>query len=281
MNHLFRSVLRLIPAVVALLFAAIAHAAPPGDKFVFGVYPYLSASQVMDQFAPLRLYLEGELGRRVVMISSPNFNTFIERTARGDYDLIFTAPHMARLAEQRDGWRRVVQSEARIIALLLVRKDAPLGGVEDLRGKKIAVGSRQSITYQLIDQALRRDGMALGVDVESVVPASFSNVIHSVLKREVDAGGTITAIWNVAPEEQRASLREIFRSEDGPGFLLMGNPRLDAATLERLRGALLRFGDTPAGREFFRKTQLVSFLPLDDAAMKNIDPYTAALLPKP
>lgn len=280
-SYRFREATRRLLAVLILLLPAFALAETAQGKLVFGVYPYLSASQVMAQFAPLRDYLEQTMGRRVVMVSSPNFNTFIERTARGEYDLIFTAPHMARLAEQRDGWRRVAQSEGRIVALLLVRNDSPLHGVENLRGKKIAVGSRQSITYQLIDRALRRDGLALGVNVEATVPASFSNVIHSVMKREVDVGATITAIWNVAPAEQRASLREIYRSEDGPGFLLMGNPQLDEPTLEKLRSALLRFNQQPAGRAFFRNTQLASFQPLDDAAMRAIDPFTAALLPKP
>jgi ABC-type phosphate/phosphonate transport system substrate-binding protein len=57
----------------------------------------------------------------------------------------------------------------------------------------------------------------------------------------------------------------------------MASPKTDQATIHRLRDSLLSFNETEAGRAFFRKSQFESFLPLDEATMKRIDPYVHVL----
>lgn len=272
-----------IIATILILFPPSLSAASPDDKpMVLGVAPYLSANQIMEQFSPLRKYIEETLGQKLTLISAPDVMSFVDRTSRGEYDLILTGPHMGRFAQQRNGWQNVAQSSQKIATLLLVRHASKIQQLEDLRGKKMSIGVRQSITYLLAEEALAQNKIVLGKDVEVINTATFSNIVQSVLLDETDVGAIPTMLWDNWKQnnaEQYRQLRVIYRTEPiTPFILVMANPKMSQATIRRLTDSLLRFKDTPNGTVFFQKTQLESFLPLDEATMKDIDPYVHVLL---
>ncbi len=263
---------------VLALFAGLFHsaqAAQENSELVLGIYPYLSPSRIVEQFSPLNDHLTKSLDRPVSLRSAPDFAKFIERTSAGEYDIIFTAPHMGRLAETRDGYRRIAQTGYSIVVVVLTRKDGPITALGALKGRKLAVGARLSMTYQIVDHALGKQGLALGRDVEFIDTASFSNVLEALVRFEADAGATGTLLWDGAPPEQRTVLREIWRSAPVPGFLLLVHPRVGAATLKHIERAVLDFRTTPAGKAFFETSRQIDFRPVNAATMKRIDPFTA------
>ena len=282
---MIRIVQRTLLALITLILlspSVVPAAAPPAEEpVILGIFPYLSATQMVDQLSPLGKRLEEALGRKVILVSAPDFMSYVERTAKGDYDLVLTAPHMGRLAQTRDGWQLVVQSGQKTATVLLVREESSIHSIEDLRGKKMAVGDWRSVTYLLAEEALALKGLTLGQDVAIVETATFSNVVQSVFLGEVDVGATPTLLWDKwehVNAEQHHQLREIFRAPPAtPSFLVMASPKTDQATINRLRDSLLSFNETEAGRAFFRKSQYESFLPLDEATMKRIDPYVHVL----
>jgi len=271
-----RSIVKLV-MVLAALAAWLPAARAQDDELVFAVYPYLTPTQIIEQFTPLREHIAKALGRPVTMVSAPDFATFIERTRKGEYDLVFTAPHMGRLAEKRDGYQRVAQTGYQIVVVVLARRDGPVRSLDDLRGHSIAIGSRSSMTYQIVDQALKRKGMVLEKDVRMVETPSFSNVLQAVVRGEVDAGGTGTLLWDVATAAQRKAMKVVFQSAPVPGFLVMAHPRLGDARIRKLQQALPEFRKTPAGTAYFQRTQQLDFRPIDDATMNQIDPFVAVL----
>ncbi len=266
-------------AIIAacLLLALPARAANEGGELVFGIYPYLSSSQTVELFAPLGDHLARTLGRPVSLRSAPDFARFIERTRAGEYDIVFTAPHMGRLAEQRDRYQPVAQTGYQIVIVALTRKESPLRKLADLKGRSLAIGARLSMTYQIVDQELGKHGLALGRDVKFVNTANFSNVLDALVLKEADAGATGTLLWDKAPAEKKEVLRELWRSQPVPGFLMLAAPRVDAATLQRLKQGLFDFNSTPAGKTYFDVSQQTDFRPVDAATMKRIDPFTAVL----
>ncbi len=271
--------MKLFLSVVVLLIALARPvlAAAPTGTLNLGVYPYLSPSQIVEQFAPLGDHLARTLGRPVNLVSAPDFEKFIERTRAGEYDIIFTAPHMGRLAEKRDGYRPVAQTAHRIQVALICRKEAPLHGLADLKGRSIAIGARLSMTYQLVERTLQSGGMSLDREVRPILTASFSNVMEATLRGEADVGAIPTAVLINVPVEQRDAVREILRTEATPGALVLAHPRHDNALLERIREAFLAVRAHPEGQRFLERSKLGDFQPLDAATMKRIDPFTAVL----
>lgn len=263
----------------AVIVLALVRVGPgyANEPLTFGVYPYLSPTQVVDQYALLRDYLGKKLGRPVNMVSAPDFPSFIERTRKGEYDLIFTAPHMGRVAEKRDGWQRVAQTGYQMEIVVLARADSAIQRLEDLRGKSIAIGARNSMTYQIVNEALGKKKLLLERDIKVLETPSFSNVMHALVRAEADAGATSKRLWMMAPDEQRNAAREIYDAQPSPGFFVMAHPRL-GKSIDVLQKALYSFRDMPEGAAFFEKTKQVDFRPIDDAVMQRIDPYTAILL---
>jgi len=253
--------------------------AAENGKLVLGVYPYLSPSQTVKLYAPLAEHLAATLGHPVSLRSAPDFEQFIARTQAGEYDIIFTAPHMGRLAQRRDSYLPLARSGYSIVIVALARRDGPVRTLADLRGRTLGVGAKLSMTYQSMEQALAAQGLTLGRDVRRVTTASFSNVPETLLRGEIDAGATGTLLWENAPPAQREQLREIYRSAPLPGFLLLAHPRLDPASRAALAKALHGFADTPTGKQFFSATGQLDFRPVDADALKRIDPFTAVFDP--
>lgn len=268
-----RSIIKLL-AVLTVLAAVLPAALAQGGELIFGVYPYLSPNQIVEQYSPLSDHLAKALGRPVVLRSAPNFAQFIDRTRAGEYDIIFTAPHMGRLAETRDGYRPLAQSGNPFIFIALAKKGSPVKSLEDMRDRGLAVGAELSMTYQVMNQALGKSGLELGKNVKFIDTSSFSNIIEAVLRGEADAGAAPTILLNSAPAEQRAQLQEIFRSKPLPSFFLLGHPRNGDAVLKKLHAALTNFAGTPAGKTFFAKSLQGDFRPLDASTMKRLDPFT-------
>lgn len=273
-----RSFIRLfLTAILVAATLSIARAESATRELVFGIYPFLSAGQIADRYAPLRDHLTQQLKQSVSLRSAPDFEAFIERTRRGEYDIIFTAPHMGRLAEQRDGYQALAQTGYSIVIVALVRKDGPINKISDLKGHSLAVGARLSISYQMVDRELARHGLSIGKDVRFINTSNFPNVLESLMRKEADAGATGTLLWDDASPEKHNVLREIWRSQAVPGFLLLAHSRLGSNTLNQVKQALLDFSATPAGKSYFETTQQLDFRPVDAATLKRIDPYTAVL----
>ena len=91
--------------LLGLLLLAIGSRPAVGasDPLVFGVFPNMTAKQIVETYRPLAEALEKTLNRRVVIYTARDFATFIERTRRGEYDILLTAPHLAWLASQDPG----------------------------------------------------------------------------------------------------------------------------------------------------------------------------------
>ncbi len=269
--------------VMALWLTALTVNAQQPQTLILGVFPYLSPSQMIEQLNPLRKRFEEALGVPVSLQSAPDFNSFVQRTTRGDYDLVLTAPHMGRLAQKRDGWQLVAMSGQQTATVILVRKDSGITRLEELRGKRMSVGSIRSVTYLLAEEALLRKGVKPGRDLDMIETATFSNVVQSVFKGEVAAGATPTLLWDKwihVNAEQHGQMREIFRAPppNPNSFLVMCPPKTEPAVIERLRESLLTFKNTDAGREFLQKSQFESFLPPDEKAMARNDAFVHALL---
>lgn len=246
-----------------------------------GVVPYLSATQIAEQFKPLKEHLARSLGRAVGMVTAPNYDTFIERTRQGEYDVIFAPSNLGRLAQKRDGYRVLAQTGSQIAPVVLAREDSSIRSLVDLRGHSIAIGPRVALAYQILDESLRKSKMTLGKDIRIVETPVFSNILQAVVRKEADAGATGAVLWDKAPPEQRKDVVEIFRGQSMPGFLILAHARLGDALIHRLQAALASFKESPGGKIFFQRSQMIDFRPIDEKALKSIDPYVHMLMLAP
>jgi phosphonate transport system substrate-binding protein len=259
------------------LLAAAPCALHAETEITLGVFPYVTAGQLAEFHAPLKNYIAKSLGRPTVLVTAPDFLSFDERTHLGEYDLILTAPHFGRLAERRDGYRRVARTLHEVQAVFLVPKDSDIRQLEDLKGKRIMVAQPVSAIYQLAVDTLKKKGLEPGKNITIVDTRTHNNALYAPLRNEADAGITGILLWEKLTGEQKDQLRVIAISHGVPGFMLMAHPRVAKRDVDKLRQALLSFHKTPNGEAYFSATGLKGFGLIDDATMRSLDPYTSVI----
>lgn len=262
---------RLLLGMVCILVLMGRQAYADESPLTFGIIPYQSHQQLISIFSPLRDYLQQASGQKLTIISAPDFKSFRDRTKSGEYDIVFTAPHFARLAEIDSQFQRVAITRYRVHSVILVAKDSPVRNLADLRGKTLAVPPATSMVYMLTMELLRSKGMEPGRDFTLHMQDNMQNAMVASLRGDSDAGTVGFASWSIYPQQDM--LRVLAKTAEVPGLIIMAHPRVPKATVAKLSKALFTFGNTPEGKAYFASTLHGAWLPVDDATVRTLDRY--------
>lgn len=257
-------------SAVALLASPLAAEPPP---LQMGLLPYLSSDRLFEYFLPMKEYLEAQLGRRIVMSTAPDFKTYVQRAARGDYDIYQTAPHFALLAESDQGYRRVSRLTRELDGDVIVRRDSPVQRIEDLRERAVITPDALAITSLLGERLLKDHDLIPGRDYRLLRASSHNSAILTVYHRAADAALTSAAVFEQLSPEVRRDLRALTKTRKVPHMMVMAHSRLPVADYERLKHALLAFTREGPGRNFFEATGYGDMGPITDTDMARLRPF--------
>lgn len=238
-----------------------------------GVLPYLSNERLFQNFLPMKQYLEAQLGRRVQLSTAPDFRTYVQRAARGDYDIYQTAPHFALLAETEQGYRRLARFSRELSGDVIVRRSGRIQHIEDLRGAVVISPDALAITSMLGEQLLHDHGLIAPRNYRLLRSNSHNNAIWTVYRGEADAAFTSAAVFETQPPEIKRSLRVLSRTREVPHMMLMAGSRLSTAEYLQLKAALLAFTRDGAGHAFFATTGYRDMGTITDADMARLEPF--------
>ena len=272
-----RLIYTLALALTLLFGASPAHADTAANEkppLVLGVFPYVTPVQLVAFHTPLKDYLAKQLNRPVTLVTAPDFVSFVDRTRDGQYDIVITAPHLGRLAETRDRFQRIAQTQHVVQGIFLARKDSDIRSMDDLKGKSVMMAQKVSIIYQMAENLMREKGLVPGQNIKIIETRTHNNAMYAPLRSEADASVTGTLLFRVLQDEQKEQLRVIGATEEAPGFTVMAHPRMPAQDVEAIRKLLVGFHRLPESKAYFETTGFQKFLPDDDRAMKRLDPYT-------
>lgn len=278
----FAGLLRRIgAAVVAVLIGlpgALAADPEDGNAIEFGILPTLSARTTLSTYEPLRAYLEATLHRPVRLVTAPDLATYLERTRRGAYSFLVTAPHFARLAQSESGYVAMVRITQELRGLIVVRDDSDIRTLQGLRGKTISTPERLAVVTMLGLELLRRQGLVPGRDFVVRPAASFSSAILALQNGESDAAIASPTALRQMREESRVGLRILASTAPVPGTVYLAHPRVAPADTERMTQALIGFSsDRRHGAEFFAHTGYGGLTRATPNELRSLDPYVAEL----
>jgi phosphonate transport system substrate-binding protein len=267
----------LFLGMMLMLFNSRLLLAGETQSLVLGIFPYLNAHKLYRVYLPIKHRLEQALNRPVILITAPDYRSFLERTAAGDYDLVVTAPHFALLAEQESGFRRVAKALPRLQGALIVRREDGIKWVEDLKGKTIAMPDELAIITFLGEELLQQHDLNTEQDVRIQNVTGISRPILLVSRGQADAAVTVAGILNSMPVYVQNSLQVMEVTRDVPHIMFMASPDLDEASYHLVKGALLSFPETATGARFFRDSQLGGLDPILDEDMQALEDFVVLL----
>ena len=238
-----------------------------------GVLPNVSARLILGQYQPMRDFFSRELKRSVEIVTAPDFRTFSERTQRGEYHIIVTAPNLGRVAQIDSKWEPLAMYEPRIPALLVAMDSNTDSSPAQLRGKSLAMANPQSLVALAGLEWLNSQGLKNGRDFKTVLTANDDSLGAVLRSGEAPLAIMSMGEFRAKPEAVRKTLRIVTEIAKLPGFLVMANPELTAGDRQRLKSLVLAFPKTEDGARFFGLSGFANIREVGEADLKSLDPY--------
>lgn len=262
--------MRSIAALIFLVFHTGLTLAAPDTAIRVGVLPSLSAKVLMTSYQPLRVYLERELQRPVEMSTSTDFKRFQHDTLAGDFDLLVTAPHLARLSQMEAGFLPVATYLAANRAILITAKNKPIKQLDELRGRNLAIFDPLGMLVLQSQQWLEDRGFELGRDYRTTIFPSHSSVGFSVQQGESLMGVISPVGLRQLPLETREQIQVFAELPQVPALIWIVHPRMKQEAA-RLQAALLRFAETPEGAQFYAGNAYKGMRPVTPEELRSLD----------
>lgn len=237
-----------------------------------GIMPFNSTLALFKTHQPLRLYLQNTLGRPVELYTAADYFSFLNASLSGSYDLAITGPHFGVMSLQKEQ-TGLVRYTATLQPVFVVRPSSGIRSIDDLRGKRIGLSSRLSISSiggvkWLLDHDLR-----MSRDYQLFERTTHGAAVAAVAVGELDAAITTHTPLRQVPEDVRAKVTIMPIDVRVPHLMTMAHNRLGKPEITRIRAALLRFEKTPEGQAFFRETGYEGYSEITPADLAALAPY--------
>lgn len=255
-------------ASLALSFFALSANA---EALRLGIFPYFSPSKLVSLHFPLTQHLSTQLERPVNLVSAPSFGVFQSRTAERSYDLLITAPHLGRIAEN-SGYRWLAVTRNISHAVFVAHRDRSFEGIADLRHRRLSLPPANAIVHQFALQELRKAGIPpeqLTLQVRNF----HDNALRAVVRGDADAAAVGSPTWERYLASGKRELEMLGKSVDIPGFAIMVHERVPEDVREQLHQALFEFAASPAGNLYFEKNALKGLREPETADFIFLDRY--------
>lgn len=263
-----RARLILCSCLLIALHATAAETAP----LKLGIMPFNSTLALIRTHQPLAAHLEQALGHKIQLLTSADYFTHINQLLAGDFDLAITGPHFAIMAAEK-GYRPLFRYAADLRPSFVVPIDSPIKVIGDLRGKRLGMPHRLAVISSSSIKWLDDQGLRLGLDYQSIEYASHGAAIAAAVAGEVDITLSAASAWQQAPESTRVKTRLLATDIRLPHVMTLAHSRLPKAEIERVRQALLSFGNTTSGQTFFRETGYQGYAEVTPADLEKLRPF--------
>ena len=241
------------------------------DELTFGIVPSFSTRVLFAKYQPLRFYLERRLGQPVRLYTATDFKTFYIKTRDKQYDLVFIAPHMARLAQRQANMVPLARYTQNVRPIVAVPKDSTITTAEDLRGKSIAMIDPWALATLVGVSWLRTHGLEPGRDYRLVNATSHDSAIRSFSKGDNAAAFVLRQGLQQLPKALRDSVKITADMGEWPGAMFMASSNLSSAQIAKLKVALLEFTATTEGELFVKQNGFAGIIPVTQADMDKLD----------
>lgn len=260
---------RLLTLLCLLLLPCLAVAEAP---LKLGIMPFNSTLALIKTHQPLVRHLEEKLQRKVVVLTSTDYFTYINELLAGQFDLAIAGPHFGSMARER-GYTILYRYSADLQPVFVVRNNSPIQRLDDLQGKRIGLSSRLSISSIGGVKWLGDHGLLLDHDYRLSERATHGAAIAAVVTGDVDAALTTQTPLNQVPEDIRQRVRTLPLNIHVPHLMTLVANRLGEQETQRIRQALKGFAGTPAGEEFFRETGYLGYSEVSPGDLGTLKPF--------
>ena len=266
--------MRLVLIVLMFLLGVSINASRAAENAALrlGIMPFNSTLALFKTHQPLRLYLQNKLGRPVEMYTAPDYAGFLRDSQSGQFDLLITGPHFGVMALE-NGYQPLFHYKAVLQPVIVVKTDSVIKGINDLKGKRVGLSSKLSISSIGGIKWLQEHGLRVGREYLLVEQSTHGAAVAAVAVGTLDAALTTHTPLKQIPDDVRKKVRILPTDIRTPHLMTLAHERLGTAEISRLKLLLIEFQQSPEGKAFFAETGYQGYTPITSQDIKTMRPF--------
>jgi phosphonate transport system substrate-binding protein len=223
----------------SLVFSPGAHAAQntDADALQLGSVAMDIPAEMVKRLTPLTQYLSDKIGTPVSFHASPNLNSTVEDLGLNTTQIAYLTPAAYLEAHEKYAAVPLVnplnKGKGTFTLMIVVQKDSAIKTMQDLRGKKFALGDKKAILQPAVVESA-------GIKLEEFSAYEYlnhyDNIAKAVINGDFDAGIVKDSI---AEKFAAQGLRVIHTSVPLPSYVFAVNKNLPPKIIARLKAAML------------------------------------------
>ena len=261
-----------LAALLVIWFFCLAPAWGQQSALRLGIMPFNSTLALIKTHQPLRQHLETSLGRPVEIYTAADYAAFHRDSLAGAFDLLITGPHFGVMCIDQ-GYVPLFHYKASLRPIFVVRADSGIREPGQLKGKRIGLSNRLSVSSIVGLKWMADNGLQSGRDFEVLEKSTHGAAIAAVAVGDLDAALTTYTPLKQVPPDVRAKVAELPMTVQVPHLMTLAHGRLGQATVDKVRGALATFPATPEGQVFFKETGYQGYDSIGTGDLKILQPY--------
>jgi len=265
-------IVKLVHTLLLLAFTGLVQAAESPRPLRLGIMPFNSTLALIKTHQPLVHYLEKTLGRPVVIYTSADYFTFVNELLDEQFDIAIAGPHFGSMAQAR-GAKLLFRYQATLQPIIVVRAGSNITSQEQLRGKRIGLSSRLSISSIGGVKWLKDHGLQPNIDYQLIERATHGAAIAGVAVGDLDAALTTHTPLKQMPTDIQTKIGQMPLNIHIPHLMTLTSASLGKPLTEAIRGALRRFPETAEGKKFFADTGYQGYEDITPADIQALQPF--------
>lgn len=248
---------------------------------ILGVHPLHNPQMLFDHFQPLVDSLNRELeGVEIRLEAARDYPSYEAKLYAGYFHLAMPNPYEA-VEAARHGYRFFARwnNDAEFRGLCLVRKDAGIHSVADLKGRAVAYPAPSALAATMLPQwHLKQHGLDVFKDLDTRYVGTQESAILNVLQGTTALGCTWPPPWRSFQQTRAADAQQLtplFQTETLPSVAVMARTDVPPALLEKVREHLLKLDQSEAGRGILALIGIPGFAVADHATYQPVSDFIA------
>ena len=244
-----------------------------------GIHPLHNPKRLFEVYKPLiDLFNKSIPEATFVLEASKNYDEFEKKLYAGHFDFALPNPYQT-INAMKHGYHVFAKmgDDENFRGIILVRNDAGIRQISDLKGKIIAYPASTALAATLMPQYyLQTHGLNINTDIENIYVGSQESAIMNVLNRKVAAGATWPVPWKafIKNEPQLAKQLEVkWQTESLLNNSWMVKQAIPVDIIEKISATLLNLSNTNEGKKILEAIPLSKFEAANDATYKPIEMF--------
>jgi|SRR5436190_5467113 len=248
--------------MLAVLMVGVILAEAQERSLAFGVLNQQSAILTAERWNPILHYVASASGVPLQLKMGPTVQETDAMMGRGEFDFVFTN-HNFQSEFDHIPFRVIARwAGDPIHGVIAVPADSTVTDLRQLDGKRIAFPSNDAfVAYAVPLVALR----SVGVKFVETFAGNQEGVLAQLKAKRVDAGAVNSRFLRQYQERENVRFREILVSDGYPDLAVIAHPRVPAATVERVRRALLGLREDTKAAGLREQIRFKGFAPATDS----------------